>query len=205
MMQSLMVNLTGKRVVIVGGGTIAARKGKTLANEKAIITFIAPHFIEEVFELSEQYGFELLTREGTPKDFVDVFLVILATNNREVNQTLAETLSPNQLVCVVDKGEEGNVQFPATVRRGHLQLAISTGGASPKLTRKLKKELEAQFDDSWTSYLEFLAKSREIIKNLPLSKQEKNDRLSSLLDERYRIDEEAQKKALNLLEAQTFN
>ncbi|TKC19189.1 NAD(P)-dependent oxidoreductase [Robertmurraya kyonggiensis] len=199
-MQSLMIELTGKKVIIVGGGRIAARKAKTLAKEKASITFIALHFREEVKVLSEQHGYELIVKEATPNDLVDAFLVILATNDREANQALAESLSSNQLVCVVDRAEEGNVQFPATVRRGHLQLAISTGGASPKLTRKLKKELESQFDESWTSYLDFLAKCREIIKNLPLSEQEKNDRLCLLLDERYRFNEEEQKMEINSLE-----
>lgn len=199
-MQSLMIELTGKKVIIVGGGRIAARKGKTLAKEKTTITFIAPHFSEDVLELSEQHGYELIVKEATPNDLVDAFLVILATNDREVNQALAISLSSNQLVCVVDRAEEGNVQFPATVRRGHLQLAISTGGASPKLTRKLKRELESQFDESWTSYLDFLAKCREIIKNLPLSEQEKNDRLSLLLDERFRFNEEEQKMEINSLE-----
>lgn len=199
-MQSLMIDLTDKKVVIVGGGRIAARKGKTLAQEKASIIFISPHFSEEVNELSKLNGYKLIAREARPNDLVGAFLVILATNEREVNQALAKSLSTNQLVCVVDKAEEGNVQFPATVRRGHLQLAISTGGASPKLTRKLKRELESQFDENWTSYLDFLAKCREMIKYLPLSEKEKIDRLSLLLDDRFRLDQEAQKMEIISLE-----
>ncbi|WP_449620899.1 precorrin-2 dehydrogenase/sirohydrochlorin ferrochelatase family protein [Robertmurraya sp. Marseille-Q9965] len=204
MMQSLMIDLTDKKVVIVGGGQIAARKAKTLAEEKVTVKFIAPHFGEEVLEISKQYGYELITKEAAPNDLVDAFLVILATNKREVNHALAQTLSTNQLVCVVDKAEEGNVQFPATVRRGYLQLAISTGGASPKLTRKLKRELESQFDESWTSYLDFLARAREIIKNLPLTEQDKNDRLSFLLDDRFRLEQDSQKMEINSLENQNI-
>lgn len=199
-MQSLMINLTDKKVVIVGGGRIAVRKAKTLAKEDADITFIATYFSEEAIEIAELNGYRLIKREATAYDLSDAFLVILATNNREVNQALAKSLSPNQLVSVVDMAEEGNVHFPATVHRGHLQLAISTGGASPKLTRKLKRELEAQFDESWTKYIEFLAECRTIIKNLPLSEDAKNKRLYKLLDERYRLDQKAQKEELILLE-----
>ncbi|MDV2687713.1 NAD(P)-dependent oxidoreductase, partial [Alkalihalophilus lindianensis] len=76
-------------------------------------------------------------------DFNNAFLVILATNNRKQNKTWAKQLSPHRLVCVVDEAGEGNVIFPAAVQRGQLQIAITTNGASPKLARSLKHDLES--------------------------------------------------------------
>ncbi|QFT87480.1 Precorrin-2 dehydrogenase [Bacillus sp. THAF10] len=190
-MQPLIIDLSGKKVVIAGGGRIAARKAKVLDAEGAVITFVAPEFSEEVWELAALRGYGLVKRGAEVSDFEHAFLAILATNSREVNAALVRSLSPTQLVCVVDESGEGNVTFPATVRRGHLQIAVTSNGSSPKLTRKLKKELEAQFDSTWISYTAFLAAYREVVKKLPLSEEEKGEILWEVLDEKYRVDESA--------------
>lgn len=195
-MQPLMIDLTGKKVVIVGGGQIAARKAKVLAEEKAEITFIAPSFSKEVKELAEKKGYLLIKREAVPSDFTDAILVILATNDRKVNHELSLSILPHKLVCVVDRWEEGNVLFPGTVRRGKLQIAVSSGGASPKLTRKLKRELEAMFDESWTRYIEFLSECRRGMKTLPISPEEKNHWLNELLNDKYRTNDHLQKEEI---------
>ncbi|PZX02431.1 precorrin-2 dehydrogenase/sirohydrochlorin ferrochelatase [Psychrobacillus insolitus] len=192
-MQPLVINLTDKKVVIAGGGRIAARKARVLGAEQANITFIAPVFSEEVLELCIDKEYKIVQRKVMVADFKEAFLVILATNDREANRILANSLPPSQLVCVVDESGEGNVTFPATVRRGHLQVAVTSNGASPKLTRKLKKELERQFDESWVPYTAFLNKCREKIKQLPITFEEKNERLWELLDTRYLHDNNAQK------------
>ena len=185
-MQPLIVDLKGKKIVIVGGGRIAARKAKVLSEEEADISFIAPELSEEVRQLADKHGYRLLERSALPSDFDEAMLVILATNNREVNHSLAELLPANQLVCVVDESGEGNVTFPATVRRGYLQVAVSSNGASPKLTRKLKKELEQQFDESWISYTKWLYDVRRTVKNLEIPYEEKQAILTEILKDDYR-------------------
>ncbi|MGD6777622.1 precorrin-2 dehydrogenase/sirohydrochlorin ferrochelatase family protein [Sutcliffiella horikoshii] len=198
-MQPLIIDLKGKKVVIAGGGRIAARKAKVLDAEQVNITFIAPEFSEEVRELSVLRGYRLVERGAVAEDFAEAFLAILATNNREVNATLVRELHESQLVCVVDESGEGNVTFPATVRRGNLQIAVTSNGSSPKLTRKLKRELEEQFDFSWISYTDFLAEYREVVKRLPLSFEEKGELLWEILEDRYRLDEEAREEKLEEL------
>ncbi|WP_010191879.1 precorrin-2 dehydrogenase/sirohydrochlorin ferrochelatase family protein [Bacillus sp. m3-13] len=198
-MQPLIIDLKGKKVVIAGGGRIAARKAKVLDAEQVNITFIAPEFSEEVRELSVLRGYRLVERGAVAEDFAEAFLAILATNNREVNATLVRGLHESQLVCVVDESGEGNVTFPATVRRGNLQIAVTSNGSSPKLTRKLKRELEEQFDFSWISYTDFLAEYREVVKRLPLSFEEKGELLWEILEDRYRLDEEAREEKLEEL------
>ncbi|MGM0837195.1 MAG: NAD(P)-dependent oxidoreductase [Bacillota bacterium] len=199
-MQPLVIDLRGKIVVIAGGGRIAARKAKVLDAEQADITFIAPEFSKEVLELSVLKGYKLVERGALASDFAEAFLVILATNNREVNAELVLALPPSQLVCVVDESGEGNVTFPATVRRGHLQVAVTSNGASPKLTRKLKRELEAQFDSSWISYTGFLAEYRKVVKRLPLTFEEKGELLWEILEDKYRLDVESREEKLAELE-----
>lgn len=198
-MQPLIIDLKGKKVVIAGGGRIAARKAKVLDAEQADITFIAPEFAEEVSELAALRGYRLVKRGAVAGDFAEAFLTILATNNREVNASLVRDLHESQLVCVVDESGEGNVTFPATVRRGNLQIAVTSNGSSPKLTRKLKRELEEQFDFTWISYTEFLAEYREMVKRLPLTFEEKGELLWEILEDRYRLDEEARGEKLGEL------
>lgn len=160
-----------------------------MREEGAIITFIAPEFSEEVRELSKQMDYTLIKRAARPEDFSEVILVILTTNNRTVNHNLVKSLPVNQLVCVVDESGEGNVTFPATVRRGHLQIAVTSNGASPKLTRKLKKELEMQFDESWVEYTAWLSVMREKVKRMDISFQEKQNILLKVLEEKYKNDQ----------------
>ncbi|GLB60042.1 NAD(P)-dependent oxidoreductase [Cytobacillus sp. NCCP-133] len=202
-MQPLVIDLTGKKIVIAGGGKIAFRKANVLSSEGADITFIAPDFSKDVIGLANQKNYSLLHKEAQPSDFKDAFLSIMATNNREINSMLVQSLAPSQLVCVVDESGEGNVAFPATIRRGHLQIAVTSNGSSPKLTRMLKKELEEQFNDSWIEYTAFLSACREQIKKLPISYDEKNQLLAELLDDNYRLHEYEREKKWQYLQSLT--
>ncbi|WP_455661639.1 precorrin-2 dehydrogenase/sirohydrochlorin ferrochelatase family protein [Pradoshia sp.] len=195
-MQPLIIDLTGKKVVIAGGGRIAARKAGVLSGEEAQITFIAPEMSEEVRKLAKEHQYELIERAALPSDFSGAMLVILATNSREVNGSLANILPANQLVCVVDESGDGNVTFPATVRRGHLQIAVTSNGASPKLTRKLKKELEQQFDESWADYTAWLHEMRGRVKKLDLSFEEKQQILWDILEDEFK-DEKTRQRFLS--------
>ncbi|KML35695.1 NAD(P)-dependent oxidoreductase [Cytobacillus firmus] len=193
-MQPLFIDLTNKRIVIAGGGRIAFRKAKTLDVENAHITFVAPDFSDELLHLAHKRGYELIQREASPDDFKNAFLSILATNEREANHALGKSLDSGQLVCVVDEAGEGNVIFPAAVRRGPLQIAVTSNGASPKLTRMLKKQLDEQYDESWTGYSEFLGKCRDYIKQISIPPSEKNELLAELLDDRYRLSEDERER-----------
>ncbi len=193
-MQPLFFNLRGKKVVIAGGGRIAARKARVLEEEGADITFVAPAFSEEALLIADSKGYALIERKAEAADFADAFLAILATNDRSANDELQKALPANQLVCVVDESETGNVTFPARVRRGGLQIAVTSGGTSPKLTRKLKKELEVLFDETWSVYTEFLGKCRLAIKSLDLPAEEKDRLLWSLLEDEYRLSESRQEE-----------
>ena len=188
-MQPLIIDLRGKSVVIAGGGRIAARKARVLAAEKAAITFIAPEFSDEVRELAREHGYRLVERKAVAEDFNEALLVVLATNDSEANRTLRAALPSHQLVCVVDEANSGNVLFPATVRRGNLQIAVTSSGASPKLTRKLKLELEQQFDASWIEYSAFLGKARDLVLQSSLTFKQKQAILLEILDDRYRLNE----------------
>lgn len=193
-MQPLFINFSGKEIVIVGGGAIAARKAAFFTNENAKITFIAPEFIPEIDMLAKTNGYALIKRKAKPSDLLQAFLVILATNDPTTNQILSKATSPNQLVCIADDAKKGNVHFPAVIERGLLQLAITTNGASPTLTKQIKKDLERQYDTTYEAYTEYLYHCRKIIKSLSAPKYEKQELLAGLLAETVRTNVAEQTK-----------
>ncbi|MFS0781180.1 bifunctional precorrin-2 dehydrogenase/sirohydrochlorin ferrochelatase [Bacillus sp. 1P06AnD] len=200
-MQPLVIDLKGKKVTIAGGGTIALRKAMVLGDENPILTFIAPAFSDGVLEYARNNKCLLIEREAEGEDFADCFLAIIATNDRQANSLLSNVIPHNILCCVVDEHNEGNALFPATVKRGHLQIAVSSSGASPKLTRKLKKELESHYDESWIEYSIFLADVRNAMKEKDILFQQKQEILEMILDDSFRLDSRNRKRILESLDS----
>ncbi len=95
-------------------------------------------------------------------DLDGVFLVIAATSSREVNGTIFREAQQRNILCnVVDDPEYCDFYYPAVVRRGDLQLAISTNGHSPALAQRIRRELEIQFGPEYGEWLEELGKIRQ--------------------------------------------
>lgn len=178
----LMLNLTGKKVVVIGGGKIAAQKIRTLLQSDADITVISPNIHEEVqIELSHPKLRWVQKRFEPSSDIEDAFLIVAATNVPAVNLQVHEAAKPYQLIILVDRPDLSNFIVPATIRRGKLLLSVSTGGASPGLARKLKKDLAKQFDDQYEEYLEFLERARKQILHEITDVQKKRQCLRDLL------------------------
>jgi precorrin-2 dehydrogenase / sirohydrochlorin ferrochelatase len=164
-MYPIHVDLSGKEVVVAGGGPVAYRKIRDLLKEKAIITVISIDAVKEIQELHEQSKLTWISREVKNNDFEKAFLIIAATNSNEVNAEIANKVNENQLINVADQPQLGNFIIPSVVRRGKLVLSVSTSGASPSLSILIKKELQQMYSKDYESYLEFLFECRTIIKN----------------------------------------
>lgn len=157
----IMLNLTGKRVVVIGGGAVAARKIGTLLEANAEITVVSPELHEKIIAA---FNDKLLTwkqKYFESADLADAFLIIAATNQAAVNLQVYENTSNQQLINVVDRPDLSNFIVPASLRRGKLTLAVSTSGAMPGLSRKIKQELASQYDETYAEYLNFLKQSRQ--------------------------------------------
>lgn len=157
----LFVRMTGKKVVIAGGGQIAYRRLLPLLHGGAHITVISPEVIDEIVHLAQQQQITWHAREIEPNDYADAFLIIAATNDPNVNEQIATYAAPNQLVNVASHHLLGNVHVPAFFSRGKLQIAITTGGASPTLAKQIKKQLEQIFDESIAEYIDELYEQRQ--------------------------------------------
>ncbi|MGL5694509.1 MAG: precorrin-2 dehydrogenase/sirohydrochlorin ferrochelatase family protein [Peptostreptococcaceae bacterium] len=152
-------------IVIVGGGDVAYRKCTNFINFNKKIRVVAPKFLDEFLEL-KKHGIELIEDIYKEEYIKDYFIVVAATNKKEVNNQIGEYCKiHNKLVNVVDDVELSNYTVPSYVKRGDLLLSISTGGKSPSLSRKIKMELEKQYDESYEEYINLLGIVRSNIIN----------------------------------------
>ena len=154
------LNLQGRRCTVVGGGMVALRKVKSLLAEHAQVTVISPVLHEELTQLASQ--FEWIAEPYQDGMLEGSFLVIAATDKREVNHQVAQWCEANQvLVNVADSREESSFTVNAAVRRGDLLIAISTDGASPAVSRAIRMQLEAQFGEEYGVMLELMEAARK--------------------------------------------
>ncbi|MBD7964009.1 NAD(P)-binding protein [Fictibacillus norfolkensis] len=191
-MYPIHVNLIGKTVVVVGGGWVAHRKIKDLLNEEAKITVISPTADNEIQEWHAERKLTWIKREVVREDLEEAFLIVAATNCKEINSWIAEQISSKQLVNVVDQPHLGNFIVPSVVKRGKLILSVSTSGASPSLSKSIKKELQQKYSEEYETYLDFLFQCRSIIKN-EFPQNCRKALLTKLTDQSFLYDEEKQR------------
>lgn len=159
------LHLTGCPVLVVGGGQVAERKINTLVAAQATVTIISPELTPGLQVLAKSGALRWRQRTYESGDIDTFSLVFCATNRREVNQNVArEARERGKLVNVADGPEEGNFSLPAQVRRGDLLLTVSTGGQSPALVRKLRRELEARYGPEYEELILLLGRIREEMK-----------------------------------------
>ena len=139
--------------MVVGGGAVAARKARTLHEAGAEVVVVSP----EVHPALRDMGVEVHERPYEPGDLEGADLAFAATDRREVNAAVArEAHARGVRVNVADRPAEGDFAVPSTLRRGGLQVAVSTGGASPTLARRIRGELEEVFGPEWAGVVEEL-------------------------------------------------
>ncbi len=177
----VMLNLTGKHVVIVGGGRIAERKMKGLLGSGATITVVSPVINDEIRRLANQHSLILIEREVMVDDLSKAFLIITSTNSSEVNDFVVKHAGEQQLVNAAHDNGSGNVSFPANFRQGRLTISVSTGGASPLLAKEIRDELALTYDDTYREYVERLYQLRVEIKKMDLNESERKKILENEL------------------------
>lgn len=182
-MLPLMVDVRDRKIVIVGGGNIAFRKLSVLLTQGASITVISPDIIEGMKELYEAKQIEWLSRKVVEDDLTDAFLIVAATNDKEVNAWVAEVANAKQLVNIASAAELGNIQMPSFQQQGKLTISVSTDGASPILAKKLCQQLFEQFDESFFLQLEEQFAERQKIKASRLNQGEKKQQLLQLVEQ----------------------
>lgn len=153
----VFLDLDGKRCVVVGGGEVANRKARKLLQARAKVVVISPDVKPELASMAA----EIKRRPYREGDLEGAFLAFAATDLREVNAAVAREAREKDIpVNVADEPPEGDFALPSTLRRGQLQISVSTGGASPTLARRIRQELEEAFGFEWAGIVEELSRAR---------------------------------------------
>jgi len=160
-----LVNLQDERCLVVGGGAVAERKVRSLLQVEARVTVVSPILTLGLQQLVEEGHVEWASREYQQGDLAGSFLVIGATDDVDTNeQVWREAIERGLLVNIVDDLAHCNFIVPSLVRRGDLCLAVSTGGKSPALAKRLRERLEAEFGPEYAEFVALLGDLREKVK-----------------------------------------
>ena len=161
MFYPMFADLDGRRCVVVGGGLIAQRKVATLLACGADVAVVSPTLTKRLAAYARQRRVRHEARRFRPADLAGAWLVCAATDDQRVNELAYRSATRRRIFTnVVDQKRLCSFIAPAIVRRGPLTIAISTGGASPALAKRLRRELEARLGGDYVSMLRLLASLR---------------------------------------------
>jgi siroheme synthase-like protein len=159
----MFLKLEACRCVVVGAGVIASQKLASLLDSGAEVRVVAPEAVDSIRELARNGRVVWTQTEFRPEHLAGAKLVIAATGDAAVNEQVYRAAQEHGVLCnSVDEPARCDFFYPAVVRRGDLQIAISTAGKSPALAQRIRKDLEAQFDSSYVSWLEWLGTVRQL-------------------------------------------
>lgn len=159
----LMINIEFKKVVIVGGGHVARQKVEALLPTNAEITVVSPTVTDKLKTYLDEGRAVWKQKLFEPADLDGAALIFAVTNDEAVNDAVEEATQHWQLLNRADALGRMDFMNPAVVRRGDFVVTVSTTGASPALTRKVKADLEEQYDESYAEYVAFLKEARLLI------------------------------------------
>ncbi|HOO38956.1 MAG TPA: bifunctional precorrin-2 dehydrogenase/sirohydrochlorin ferrochelatase [Deltaproteobacteria bacterium] len=157
----IFVDLRGKPVVVVGGGMVAYRKIETLLAAGAKVKVIAPAIIKEISSMREV---EIVEKDYESGDLSGAVLVIAATDDESTNLAVSEDSSVLRIFCnVVDKPSLCSFIVPSIIEKGPIKIAISTGGVSPALSRKMRREIGGCIGDEFATLAMIMGKIRPLV------------------------------------------
>jgi precorrin-2 dehydrogenase/sirohydrochlorin ferrochelatase len=177
----MFVKLEGKRCLVVGAGKIGESKIGGLLDTGARVRVVALEASEAVHAWANAGKITLELRAYAAGDLDGAFLTVVATASRALNASIYREAERRGVLCnVVDVPEYCDFYYGAVVRRGDLQIAISTNGQSPSLAQKLRQQLERQFGAGYARWVAELGETRRLVLASDLDPQRKSDLLHSL-------------------------
>jgi len=193
----LFLKLENRPCLVVGASTIAEGKIAGLLEAEARVRVVAPQATPQVQSWAQERKLEWQQRSYEPNDLQGMFLVVAATSSALLHeQIFAQARRQNVLCNVVDVPHLCDFFYPAVVRRGALQIAISTAGESPALAQRLRKELEVQFGPDYEAWVTALGAARAEIAGRDLTAEDRKELLHQLASEEFfQLFREHMKKA----------
>ena len=178
----ILVDLQGKKALVVGGGKVAQRKIETLLAYGASVQVVARELTAELEELRSAGRVEFLGGEFSDAFLIGAFVVFAATDDASLNHRVSrEAQQRGLLVNAVDQPADCNFIVPSILSRGDLLIAVSTSGKSPAFARKVRVELERHFGEEYGSFLNLMGNLRKEILRLGLSQEENKSAFEDLV------------------------
>ncbi len=172
-MYPVMLNLTGRRCLVVGGGGVALRKTQGLVAEGARVTLVSPECVEAIEALAADGTITLERRCYREGEAADYALILAATNDRAVNrQVFEDGERVGKWVNVADDPELCAFHLSGRVRRGLLEMTIASGGEAPFVVRRLRQLLERRFGAEWGEWARAAARFRELVRQAELEPEQ---------------------------------
>ena len=165
MFYPVMVDISHKKIVVVGGGKIGYRKAKNFLEFGAKIVVLSPKFIDKFYELEKEYKEQIrLINDFYNKEYIySSFLVVGATSSRKTNKQIAIDSNDLNILCnIVDSKEESSFISPAIVNREGLIVSVSTMGKFPYLGKKIREDMEDKYSKFDNEHMDLLEKLREV-------------------------------------------
>jgi precorrin-2 dehydrogenase / sirohydrochlorin ferrochelatase len=182
----LFLKLENRPCLVVGAGNIAESKIAGMLEADASLRVVAPEATPQVQSWAQTGKLDWHQRSFQPADLQGMFLVVAATSSTPVHeQIFAEAQRLGVLCNVVDVPHLCDFYYPAVVRRGSLQIAISTAGESPALAQRLRKELEVQFGPEYEAWVAALGEVRAEIATKNMSPEDRKELLHNLASQEF--------------------
>lgn len=177
----VFLKLTSERCLAVGAGKTMEEKIPTLLACGARITVVAPSATPKIQRWAQAEKLTWIERRFDSHDLDDIFLCVVSTSSKATNQLIFGQAQQRGILCnVVHDGAFCNFYYPAVVKRGPLQIAISTAGHSGALAKRLREELEREYGPEWENWLRWLGEARSALYDDALSPRQRRTMLHKL-------------------------
>jgi precorrin-2 dehydrogenase len=157
----IFLSLVGRRCLVVGGGQVAERKAGGLLRAGAAVTVVSPRLTERLHRLAEEKTLSHVAREYRAGDLAGYQLAFAVTDDPQTNKRVYDEAQESGIwINTADDPAHCDFILPSVLRRGELQVAVATGGASPALARAIREELERYFTEDYAILSEIVAEVR---------------------------------------------
>ena len=179
----IFIDLKGKKVIVVGGGTVAQRKIETLLEYGAVVIVIARELTPSLNRYVREQKVKLLDQEFKDSHLNGAFMVMAATDDHTLNRQISlSARKKGLLINAADQPSDCNFIVPSILRRGDLLIAISTSGKSPALAKKIREDLGKQYGNEFEILLILMGRLRTEILSRGLSQDENSRMFHGIVD-----------------------
>jgi len=178
-----MLDIRNREAIVIGGNRLAAEKAAALVASGARVSVLHSTFSSELLAMAEHGEVSLRQKAYEPGDLAGAFVVIAVTDDQQLAEAVwQEAQEHGQPVNTVDMPRYCSFILPSILRRGQLTVAVSTEGASPGLTKRIRQQLEETFSLAYGAYVDLAALARSHLRQHGVSYSARDEFVKSLMD-----------------------